>query len=160
MVHILFHGRFSAVMKYTEASRGRTFIIRLEDGDVLHECLEQFAVDNGINSASLIAVGGADGGSRLVVGPAESRSTVIDPMEHTLNDAHEIAGTGTLFLNERGKPELHMHLACGRAGDAVTGCARVGVKTWHVIEVILQELTNTSARRVKDEATGFELLMP
>ena len=109
---------------------------------------------------ALIAVGGADNGSRLIVGPKEDRSSVVVPMEYELEGAHEIAGTGTLFPNENGKPELHMHLACGRSENAVTGCARAGVKTWHVIEVILQELVGTDARRAKDAKTGFELLEP
>lgn len=30
-------------MKYTEAKIGRAFVLRLEDGDILHEELEQFA---------------------------------------------------------------------------------------------------------------------
>ena len=29
-------------MKYSEAKQGRVFIIRLEDGDVLHESIEAF----------------------------------------------------------------------------------------------------------------------
>ena len=147
-------------MKFSEAERGRIFIIRLEDGDILHKCIEKFAFEHNIKAASLIAVGGADNGSRLVVGPEADRSPVVVPMEYELEGAHEIAGTGTLFPNENGKPELHMHLACGRSENAVTGCARAGVKTWHVIEVILQELVGTDARRAKDAKTGFELLEP
>jgi predicted DNA-binding protein with PD1-like motif len=53
-----------------------------------------------------------------------------------------------------------MHLACGRSNDTVTGCVRTGVKVWHVMEVVLFELTGSSAKRVYDEATGFELLSP
>ena len=147
-------------MKYSEATRGRTFIIRLEDGDILDECIEKFAADHNIKAASLIAVGGVDGGSRLVVGPEESRSDVITPMEFELDDAHEITGTGTLFLNDDDRPVLHMHLACGRSAETITGCARVQVKTWHVIEIILHELIGTDARRRLDDSTGFELLQP
>ena len=45
-------------MRFSEANRGRTFIIRLEDGDVLHECIEDFALAHGIRAAAIIAVGG------------------------------------------------------------------------------------------------------
>jgi predicted DNA-binding protein with PD1-like motif len=147
-------------MRYSEAQQGRTFVIRLEDGDILHECIEGFASEHGVSAASLIAVGGADHGSTLVVGPEEDRSAVITPMDNALDGAHEIAGTGTLFPDEHGKPILHMHIACGRASETITGCVRSGVRTWHVIEVILQELVGTDAKRLKDEATGFELLVP
>jgi predicted DNA-binding protein with PD1-like motif len=53
-----------------------------------------------------------------------------------------------------------MHVACGRGGQAVAGCVRRGVRTWHVLEVILQELTDTAAARLPDPDTGFELLQP
>ena len=81
-------------------------------------------------------------------------------MEHLLKNVHEIAGTGTLFRDDTGKPVLHMHIACGREDKTVTGCVRSGVRTWHVMEVILIELLNCSATRKTDTATGFKLLEP
>ena len=30
-------------MKYSEAKPGRIFVIRLEDGDIVHEAIESFA---------------------------------------------------------------------------------------------------------------------
>jgi predicted DNA-binding protein with PD1-like motif len=147
-------------VKYSEAKQGRTFVIRLEDGDVLHEVIEQFAFERAIGAAALIAVGGADDGSRLVVGPAKGRAKPLVPVEHTLDGVHEIAGTGTLFRNEQGQPILHMHMACGRGDRSITGCARTGVKTWHVMEVVLFEITGTTARRTLDPETGFTLLQP
>lgn len=148
-------------MKYSEAKAGRTFIIRLEDGDILHEEIEKFATDHNITAATLIAVGGVDKGSILVIGPAESRCTPpVTPMEYVLDDAHEVTGSGTIFQNEAGTPIIHMHLACGRGTSTITGCIRKGVKVWHVLEVIIQELTNTTAVRKFEAATGFELLTP
>ena len=147
-------------MKYSEARQGRTFIIRLEDGDILHEAIESFAREKGIKAASIIAVGGADKGSRLIVGPENGWAAKIIPMPYTLEDVHEISGTGTLFPDDEGSPILHMHIACGREGNTVTGCVRDGVKVWHVMEVILHELLDSSASRMPDRATGFKLLIP
>ncbi len=147
-------------MKFSEARQGRTFVIRLEDGEILHECIEAFAREHEIRSAALIALGGADEGSRLVVGPAEGRTVPVQPMEHVLAGVHELAGVGTLFPDVEGRPVLHMHAAGGRAGAATAGCIRRGVKTWHVMEVILWELTGTAATRRLEPASGFELLQP
>ena len=147
-------------MKYSEANPGRIFIIRLEDGEVVHETIEYFAKEKGIRSAALIALGGADKDSKLVVGPEEGRADKISPMSFILDNVHEMAGTGTLFPNEKGEPVLHMHAACGRNGSTVTGCVREGVKVWHVMEVILFELVESSAIRSLDPKTGFELLQP
>ncbi len=147
-------------MKYSEAKQGRIFVVRLEDGDIVHEEIEKFAHDMSIKAASLIIIGGADKGSKLVVGPEHGRREPINPMEHILNNVHEIAGTGTIFPNENGKPVLHMHIACGRQADTITGCVRKGVKVWHIMEIILFELIDSSATRAYDPTTGFELLQP
>jgi predicted DNA-binding protein with PD1-like motif len=147
-------------MNYSEAKQGRIFIIRLEDGEIFHEQIERFATEQGIERAFLNVVGGADRGSRLVVGPEESRSSPINPMVHELYDAHEVVGTGTIFPDDTGKPVLHLHMACGREENTVTGCVRSGVKVWHVMEVILVELLNGTARRMPDRMTGFKLLVP
>jgi len=147
-------------MKYSQARHGRTFVIRLEDGEVVHEKIEQFAREESIKAAALIVIGGADKKSKLVVGPKHGRKKPITPMEYGLEDVHEIAGTGTLFPDDAGNPVLHMHMACGRKASSVTGCIRKGVRVWHVMEVILFELADTEAIRVTDAQTGFQLLRP
>lgn len=147
-------------MRYSPAQQGRTFVIRLEDGDIIHEEIERFAHEEGISRAALIILGGADEGSRLVVGPEQSRAKPVNPIEHILDGVHEITGTGTIFPNERGEPVLHMHISSGRGASTITGCVRRGVKVWHVMEVILFELTGLTAVRKFDPETGFELLEP
>ena len=148
-------------MKFSQARTGRVFVIRLEDGDILHEAIEAFARENGIRTATVIAVGGVDKGSRLVVGPeGDGRIPPVIPMELVLTDVREVTGTGTLFPDESGTLILHMHLACGRNGHTITGCVRHGVRVWHVLEVILTELTDSSAIRALDPVTGFKLLQP
>ena len=148
-------------MKSSEAQPGRVFVLRLEDGEIVHECLERFAAENGIARAVLTLHGGADAGSALVTGPREDRSPPpIAPQTTTLDHVHEVVGTGTIFPDENGAPILHVHLACGRGERTVTGCIRTGVKVWHVLEVVLTELVGSTARRLPDPATGFELLVP
>ncbi len=134
--------------------------MRLEHGEIVHEVIEQFARDQSITAAALTIIGGADEKSWLVVGPGERREPPITKLEHVLNDVHEIAGNGTLFPDDDGNPFLHLHMACGRESSTVTGCARTGVKVWHVMEVIIFELLGTSGRRLPDSATGFKLLVP
>ncbi len=147
-------------MKFSQARQGRTFVIRLEDGDILHEEIERFAREQSIKAAALIAIGGADIGSKLIVGPEEGRSKPVSPMEHILENVYEIAGTGTLFHDEKGNPVLHMHIACGRKELTVTGCVRNGVKVWHIMEIILFELIDSTGIRVFEAKTGFNMLRP
>jgi len=147
-------------MKYSEAKLGRVFVIRLEDGEIVHEVIEAFALEHSIRAASLIILGGSDEGSRLVVGPENGRSSPIVPMGHVLDDVREVTGTGTVFPDDAGTPILHLHMACGRNSSTVTGCIRQGVKVWQVMEAILFELTDTKARRLPDAVTGLKLLIP
>jgi predicted DNA-binding protein with PD1-like motif len=147
-------------MRYSEAKQGRIFVIRLEDGETVHEEIERFAREQSITAAAMIIIGGADAGSRLVVGPERGRAQPINPREHILDNVHEIAGTGTLFPDEEGNPIVHMHMACGRNAKTVTGCIRNGVSVWQVMEVVLFELIDTIAKRVFEPDTGFELLHP
>ena len=116
--------------------------------------------EQSIQAGAVIIVGGADGGSKFVVGPEQGRVKPILPMEHVLDDVHEIAGTGTLFPDDEGNPILHMHMACGRNGETVTGCIRSGVKVWQVMEAILFELVDTTGIRLPDSEIGFKLLNP
>jgi predicted DNA-binding protein with PD1-like motif len=95
--------------------------------------------------------------------PALSKTAARRPSPRIpppLRGVHEVVGTGTLFPNAQGQPILHVHLACGRGDRTVTGCIRTGVKTWHVLEVVLVELAGCTARRLPDAATGFDLLEP
>ena len=101
-------------MRYSQARQGRTFVIRLEDGDIVHESIELLARREGVRAGHLIILGGADAGSSLVVGPERSRGvSPVTPMSLDLDDAREVAGVGTLFPDESGTPVLHMHMACG-----------------------------------------------
>ena len=147
-------------MKYSQAKQGRVFIIRLEHGEIVHEEIEKFAREQSITAAALIVVGGAAENSKLVVGPQQEQARPVKPIEHILNDVHEIAGTGTLFPDDEGNPLLHMHMACGRNLSTITGCIRTGVKVWQIMEVILIELVDTTGIRIMDSELGFKVLSP
>jgi predicted DNA-binding protein with PD1-like motif len=144
-------------MKASEGRLGRVFIIRLEDGDRLPECLERFAAEKGISTGYVILVGGI-GSGRVVVGPESSEERPPRPMLLPVSGASEVAGVGVLAPDREGKPVLHIHAALGRSGQTMTGCLRYGVDTWLVAEAILYEITGAQARRVMDEENGLELL--
>ncbi len=139
-------------------SIGRTFILRLETGEVLHEAIEAFVLENGIENAFVSAVGGIGPGSKMTVGPEVPVDDGIIPIIHTITEPHELTATGTVFLDENGDPMMHMHGSAGRDGGAVTGCLRAGVIAWLVLEVIIMELIGNGAVRKKDDRTGMRIL--
>ena len=145
-------------MKFSECKPGRIFVLCLENGDIVHQVIEQFARDQSIAAASLVIIGGADKGSTLIVGPEQENEIPVTSLEYVLENVHEIAGAGTLFPDDQGNPVLHLHMACGRKSSTRTGCIRRGVRVWHVMEVVLFELLESNGRRVFNPETGFTLL--
>jgi predicted DNA-binding protein with PD1-like motif len=146
-------------MKASEGKVGRVFVIRLEDGDIVPECIERFAKENGVNLGQVILIGGISGGE-VVVGPKRTEDKQPEPLLLPVDGAHEVAGVGVLAPGEDGKPVLHIHAALGRSGQTMTGCLRPGVATWLVGEAILYEIIAAKAVRIRDKESGFALLEP
>ena len=144
-------------MKAAEGRLGRVFVIRLEDGDRMPDCLEKFAEEKGISTGHVIMVGGI-GSGQIVVGPRDSHNMPPEPMLLPIDGAHEVVGVGVLAPGEEGKPTLHIHAALGRSGQTITGCLRPGVNTWIIGEIIFYEIIGAKVKRIKDNKTKFNLL--
>ena len=135
-------------MNYTEAKLARIFILRLRHEETLHEVVEKFAAEKKVKSALCFFLGGAQDKSKVIVGPKDGATMPLEPMMMLLKGVHEGCG----------KPKLHMHASFGRNDNAVTGCVRAGVEVWQIGEVVILELVGGSAKRAKNEETGFEFL--
>lgn len=144
-------------MKSAEGSLGRVFVLRLEDGDRLPECIERFAAANGVKRAYCAMLGGVGAGS-IVAGPEDG--SVLPPriMLEQITGVHEAAAVGLIAPDESGAPRLHMHAVFGRGGTAKAGCIRPGIDIWTIGEFVLMELSGLDLVRRRDPATGFELL--
>ncbi len=144
-------------MKATQGKLGRVYVIRLEHGDKLPDCIEKFCADNKISHGQAVLVGGLAGG-KIVVGPEKTDQRPPRPVLLPVDEAHEVVGIGVIAPDEKGKPVMHIHASLGRGKDAKTGCLRPGVSTWLVGEAIIYEITGVSGTRRKDKASGFALL--
>jgi predicted DNA-binding protein with PD1-like motif len=144
-------------MKATEGKLGRVFLLRLEDGEVLPDCIEKFAAEKSIKHGQVVLVGGI-GGGQVVTGPRRSDEMPPEPILLPIDGAQEVLGVGILAPDKSGRPVLHIHASLGRAGRAVTGCLRPGVTAWLVAEALIFEVTGLSAQRLPDRKSGFDLL--
>jgi predicted DNA-binding protein with PD1-like motif len=144
-------------MKSSEGKIGRVFLLRLEDGDVLPECIERFAAEKSIKTGQVVLVGGI-GGGQVVTGPRRSDEMPPEPLIIPVDGAHEVVGAGIIAPDKDGRPVLHIHASLGRAGRALTGCLRPGVTAWLVAEAIIFEVTGLNAKRLPDKKSGFDLL--
>ncbi|OIO00888.1 MAG: DNA-binding protein [Desulfovibrionaceae bacterium CG1_02_65_16] len=146
-------------MKVAQGTIGRVFVLRLEDGDRLPDCVERFASERGVRQGFCAFVGGVASG-RIVVGPEDSVTMPPVPVLLGLVGAHEAAAVGTIFPDEQDQPKLHMHATFGRGESVRTGCIRPGIDIWTIGEFVLIELLGTDLVRKRDASTGFELLSP
>ena len=143
-------------MQVSEGKINRVFVLRLEDGEQLTDCVEQLARDREIGSALVLLVGGARDGA-LVVGPEHTTLSKPEPMIEKFSEAREILGVGTIFASDEG-PKLHLHASCGRGTETLTGCTRLGVHAFLVAEIVILEITGLKASRKPDAISGFNLL--
>jgi predicted DNA-binding protein with PD1-like motif len=145
-------------MRYSEAKVGRIFVVKLEHGDKIPDAIERFAQEQQIASAVVQFLGGADTGSKVIVGPEDGQARKPRPMMTELLGTSEAFGIGTILMNEDHMPKLHMHASFGRGRETLTGCSREGINVWQIGEVIVMELLDHQASRKLDLETGFELL--
>jgi len=132
-------------------------VVKLEDGDAIPECIEEFAVEKELQRGLCFLLSGIRGG-RLVAGAEEGKPGPSVTLEEIVNDVHEAAGIGTIFPDAEGVPRLHMHAALGRESSTRTGCLRAGTRVWSIGEAIIIELVGTDMKRRVDPATGLEVL--
>lgn len=146
-------------MQFEEGRIGRVFVIRLEHGEGLPECIENLAAAKAVSHAQAILIGGIDQG-QVVAGPRHSNQRPPEAMVLPIDGAHELLAVGILAPDEDGRPPFHVHAALGRCGNTKTGCLRLGVRTWVMAEVILYELLDVKATRVLEPDTGLAVLQP
>jgi predicted DNA-binding protein with PD1-like motif len=94
-------------MRACEGKPGRVFVMRLEDGDVIPDCIEQFADEKGIKTGQALLVGGI-GEGQVVTGPRYSNKMPPEPMLLPVDGAHEVLAVGVLAPDDKGKPVLHI----------------------------------------------------
>ena len=115
-------------MRSSEGKIGRIFVIRLEDGDKVPDCIEKFAAEHQVSCGQAILIGGI-GGGQVVSGPRYADRMPPDAMLMPVDGVHEVVGIGILAPNEDNKPVLHIHAALGRAGLPV-GSAISRFRSW------------------------------
>lgn len=141
-------------MKFREMTRGRIFVLKLEDGDMVKQTMERFAAEHGIRSACFTIDGTVAAGSEFVVG-LRREGKRYEPIVYSSDEDSEFFGVGTIFSGKvDGKPVIHLHGSIGRNGRAVTGCFRESVKVSMAMEVVLQEVLGDGLSRDYDPVCG------
>ena len=147
-------------MQSAEGKPGRVFVIRLEDGDLLPDCLENFADEKNIQVGLIHIVGGLREG-RMVVGPETDSLDVVEPIFKEIDrQPRETISLGIIAPDREGNPRAHIHGALGRGDETAVGCLRPGIETWLMGKVIVQEITDTDSQRIYSTKNKLSYLRP
>jgi predicted DNA-binding protein with PD1-like motif len=142
-------------MKYSVGSIGRVVVAKLEDDEDVLTSLQALAQKERIESALFLVIGNLKKGS-LVSGAERAEIPVVPIWQHFTTN-HEILGIGTIFQMED-QPKVHLHATLVHGDELMAGCLREKSEVFLVAELVVLELLDVSARRAKDEKTGFNLL--
>jgi predicted DNA-binding protein with PD1-like motif len=141
--------------RLNEAGGQQTWVIVLETGDEVMQCMQRFAEDHGVFAAQFNAIGAF---RRVVLNyfDWEAKQYIRIPVDKQV----EVASlTGDIAKAPSGKPAVHVHLVVGqRDGTALAGHLGEG----HVrptLEIVLTE-SPTALRKVHDPASGLALIRP
>lgn len=138
-----------------ESGGQRTFLVVLETGDEVVECLRAFAERNELSAAQITALGAFEK-AELAYFEWETKSYLSIPLDEQVEVATLV---GDIALDAQQRPSLHLHAVLGaRGGAALAGhLARGTVRP--TLEVVVTE-SPAHLRRLKDDETGLALIDP
>jgi predicted DNA-binding protein with PD1-like motif len=142
-------------MEYSIGKIGRVFLLKFSQDDEFIKGIEGLCVKENVPNAVFYIIGGINNAD-IVSGPA-NESFPLEPIMSTIDKKSEILGIGTVFSSD-GVAKIHLHAAVSKGDKIKAGCIRGKAKTFLVSEVVMFELNDIDAKRVRDEASGFNLL--
>ena len=108
------------------------------------------------NASSTGANAGALKKSSGSVGPFKDELPV-NPIIIDVNKVKEVLGIGTIFWQDD-EPKIHLHSAIGHESELNLMCVRSKTEVFILIEAILQEYVQTTAKRKMDDEVKMPLL--
>jgi len=138
-----------------EESGQATWVVVLETGDEVMDCLRKFAADEGLDSASFKAIGAFER-AELAFFDWENKEYLPVPV----NEQVEVASlVGDIVLDPDGEPTVHAHAVLGRRdGSALAGHLDKGYVR-PTLELVLTETPGTLRKQV-DPDSGLPLIRP
>jgi Predicted DNA-binding protein with PD1-like DNA-binding motif len=124
---------------------GRTFIIRLEKGDLLRESIEELSMKENIKNAVVIS-----GIATFDKAQLQMTTTYGFPIEyfvHTLEEPLELASLDGTIIDF--KP--HIHGVIGNADHSWAGHILDGCRILYLAEIVIQELICQDLKRKPNE---------
>ncbi len=142
-------------MEYSKGTCGRSFVVRFDHDEDFLESLKSLAKKENITTAWFWCLGAVKQ-TDIVTGPEKTEIPPV-PMWHTIKEAHEVIAVGNISIMD-GEPALHIHVGLGRGKETSFGCARKNSITYLTIECFIQEISDISFVRMKNDKLKINTL--
>lgn len=126
---------------FTAEKAGRTFIIRLDRGDMLRECIAQTAKNEGIENAVILS-----GIATFDEAHLQMTTTYEYPVKykvHHLNEPLELASLDGTIINY----EPHIHGTVSNPDHSWAGHLLDGCRILYLGEIVIQEICTNNLER-------------
>ena len=143
-------------MKYAQGKQGRVYLLKFENNDDFLEQIKVFIKKEKVKCAFFVFLG-AVVKAKMAAGP---KKPVNPPVPNMLQvkDGWADFGTGSVFLNKKKEPQVHIHGNFGKGEKSKMGCVRSDAKIFNVIEAMVTEITGVNAIKDIDPATGLNMM--
>lgn len=131
----------------------KTFALVFDTGEEVMAGLTDFAKENGLNAASLTALG-AFSDTTLGYYDMERKEYEQIPVKEQVE---VLSLVGDIALKEDGEPQVHVHVVLGRSDGTTRGGHLLEAHVRPTLEVILVESPEHLQRRFDEEA-GLALI--
>ena len=131
----------------------KTFAVVLDSGEEVMASLSAFAKENGLDAASLTAIG-AFSDATLGYFDMERKEYKKIPIEEQVE---VLSLVGTVAPKEGGEPQVHAHAVLGASDGTARGGHLLEARVRPTLEVMVVE-SPEHLRRETDEETGLPLL--
>ena len=136
-----------------KADGQRSFVVVLDKGDEVRDCLSRFAEQERLSAAQVTAIGAFERATiRFFDWEAKEYQPI--PVEEQVE---VVSLNGDVALDQSGKPKLHLHAVLGRRDGAAMGGDLERGHVRPTLEVIVAE-SPLHLRRVHDDETGLALI--
>jgi predicted DNA-binding protein with PD1-like motif len=143
-------------MKYKEGKLGRIFVLKFENQDDFIEETKKFIKKEKISTAFFVYLGALEQAG-IVCGPRKAVNPPV-PFEENVRDGWEVFGTGSVFLNKKKEPQIHIHASMGKGKNSRMGCVRKDAKVFNVIEGMVIEVKGVKTLKDIQPENGLNML--
>lgn len=133
----------------------RTFVVVLDSGDEVRDCLSRFVEQEKLSAAQVTAIGAFE---RATFRFFDWETKSYEPI-HLDEQAEVLSLNGDVALDPSGGRKLHLHAVLGKRDGSAVGGDLDEARVRPTLEVIVTE-SPTHLRRVHDPKSGLALINP